>query len=71
MTFVTPESLFSNLFKTKKVIDQAEKNIVGSRAFVNKTTMLNPKLWASRKILMKSIETADDSIQILKLRLNQ
>lgn len=46
----------------------AEGNIRAARSFVNKTTRLNPKLWASRNIMLESVAVAEKSIADSKAR---
>ena len=49
--------------------DNAEESIKNSKKFVSRTTMLNPKLWANRKILLLAIEQAEARIALSRMQL--
>lgn len=54
-----------------EVIAKGKENIIKSKQYVNTMTMINPKLWAGRKILMEAINTAENSMAIKELRFEE
>ena len=50
--------------EANKSFDRAEESIANSRKFVTRTTILNPKLWANRKILMQTIIEAEARVEL-------
>lgn len=52
-----------------ELLRQAEENVNSAEEYVNQMTALNPKLWATRGILMQSIQTARDTIAVQKSKL--
>lgn len=52
-----------------KQITELENTVEKSRAFTNRATRINPKLWPGRNMLMSSIETAQDTLAINKFKI--
>lgn len=44
------------------LIQDAKQHIAGARSFVERTTMLNPKLWAGRNTLIGAIDVAENGV---------
>jgi len=51
------------------LINLAQRNINEARKYVDTTTMYNPKLWPSRAILIQAIQTAEDTVNVQRIKM--